>query len=240
MTDISSTASISADPRLIVALDQPSIQEAEQLIDRLGDSVSFYKIGLQLLPIGGMDLCARLKAAGKHVFLDYKLHDIPATVEKATISICGAGADLLTVHAEPAVMRAAAAGRGDSDLKILGVTVMTCYDDAMLEEMGYGMKARDLVFRRVEQSLEAGIDGVVASAQEAAEIREKFGEGFLIVTPGIRPAGADAGDQKRIATPANALADGATHLVVGRPIHAAGNPAAAAAAIAAEMASQGR
>lgn len=224
------------DPRLIVALDQPTVADAESIVDRLGDSVSFYKIGLQLLPIGGMDLCNRLKGRGKQVFLDYKLHDIPATVEKATISIRSAGADLLTVHAEPAVMRAAAAGRGDSGLKILGVTVMTCYDDAMLAEMGYAMTARDLVFRRVEQSLEAGIDGVVASAQEAAEIREKFGEGFLIVTPGIRPAGADAGDQKRIATPASALRDGATHLVVGRPIHAAPSPAEAAAAIVADMA----
>lgn len=237
--NLASTPTV-ADPRLILALDQPTIADAMALVDRLGDSVSFYKIGLQLLPIGGMELCAKLKAAGKQVFLDYKLHDIPATVEKATVSICGAGADLLTVHAEPAVMRAAAQGRVNSTLKILGVTVMTCYDDAMLAEMGYAMKARDLVFRRVEQSLKAGIDGVVASAQEAAEIREKFGDGFLIVTPGIRPAGSDAGDQKRIATPASALADGATHLVVGRPIHAAENPAAAARAIAAEMAQVSR
>lgn len=223
------------DPRLIVALDQPTTAAAEAIVDRIGEAVSFYKIGLQLLPIGGMDLCSRLKARGKHVFLDYKLHDIPATVEKATVSITSAGADLLTVHAEPAVMKAAAAGRGDSALKILGVTVMTCYDDAMLAEMGYAMKARDLVLRRVEQSLEAGIDGVVASAQEAAEIRERFGGDFLIVTPGIRPAGAAVGDQKRVATPANALQDGATHLVVGRPIHGAPDPAQAAAAIVAEM-----
>jgi orotidine-5'-phosphate decarboxylase len=223
------------DPRLIVALDKPTIPDACAIIDALGDTVSFYKIGLQLLPIGGMDLAARLKAAGKQVFLDFKLHDIPATVEKATRSITGAGADLLTVHAEPEVMRAAARGRGDSDLKILGVTVMTCYDDAMLREMGYAYSARDLVLRRVEQSLEAGIDGVVASAQEAADIRQKFGDDFLIVTPGIRPAGADLGDQKRVATPASALSDGATHLVVGRPIHGADDPAAAANAITAEM-----
>ena len=183
------------DSRLIVAVDKPTIQDAQSVIDTLGDAVSFYKIGLQLLPIGGMQLAASLKAAGKQVFLDYKLHDIPATVEKATRSITGAGCDLLTVHAEPAVMRAAAAGRDDSELKILGVTVMTCYDDAMLVEMGYAYKARDLVFRRVEQALEAGIDGVVASAQEAGEIRQRFGGDFLIVTPGIRPAGADIGDQ---------------------------------------------
>lgn len=223
------------DSRLIVALDKPTVQDAQSVIDTLGDAVSFYKIGLQLLPIGGMQLAASLKAAGKQVFLDYKLHDIPATVEKATRSITGAGCDLLTVHAEPAVMRAAAAGRDDSELKILGVTVMTCYDDAMLDEMGYAYKARDLVFRRVEQALEAGIDGVVASAQEAGEIRQRFGGDFLIVTPGIRPAGTDIGDQKRVATPASALADGATHLVVGRPIHGADNPAQAARDIVAEM-----
>lgn len=226
------------DPRLIVALDKPTIQDAQSVVETLGDAVSFYKIGLQLLPIGGMQLAASLKAAGKQVFLDYKLHDIPATVEKATRSITGAGCDLLTVHAEPAVMRAAAAGRDDSELKILGVTVMTCYDDAMLEEMGYAYKARDLVFRRVEQALEAGIDGVVASAQEAGEIRQRFGGDFLIVTPGIRPAGADIGDQKRVATPASALADGATHLVVGRPIHGADSPAQAARDIVAEMRGQ--
>lgn len=226
-----------SDPRLIVALDKPTVQDACAVIDALGESVSFYKIGLQLLPIGGMDLAGQLKAAGKQVFLDFKLHDIPATVEKATRSITSAGADLLTVHAEPAVMRAAAAGRENSDLKILGVTVMTCYDDAMLTEMGYAFGARDLVLRRVEQALEAGIDGIVASAHEASEIRERFGDGFLIVTPGIRPAGADVGDQKRVATPASALKDGATHLVVGRPIHGAPDPVQAARDVVAEMAS---
>lgn len=224
-----------SDPRLIVALDKPTVQDACAVIDALGDHVSFYKIGLQLLPIGGMDLATQLKAAGKHVFLDFKLHDIPATVEKATRSITTAGADLLTVHAEPAVMKAAAAGREDSDLKILGVTVMTCYDDAMLADMGYAYKARDLVFRRVEQALEVGIDGVVASAQEADEIRQRFGGDFLIVTPGIRPVGADSGDQKRIATPSSALRDGATHLVVGRPIHGAPDPVEAARSIIVDM-----
>lgn len=224
-----------SDPRLIVALDQPTPEDAWAIVEALGDTVSFYKIGLQLIPIGGMDLSNRLKAAGKQVFLDYKLHDIPATVEKATRSLTQAGADLVTVHAEPAVMKAAVEGRGDSSLGILGVTVMTCYDDSMLIEMGYAFGARDLVLRRVEQSLEAGVDGIVASAQEAAEIRQRFGSDFLIVTPGIRPAGADAGDQKRIATPASALGDGATHLVVGRPIHGAADPAAAAAAIVEDM-----
>jgi len=224
-----------ADPRLIVALDVPTTDQAWSIVEAVGDAVSFYKIGLQLLPVGGMDLCRRLKGAGKDVFLDFKLHDIPATVEKATRSITAGGADLLTVHAEPPVMRAAVAGREGSSLRILGVTVLTSYDDAMLAEMGYAYGARDLVLRRVEQALEAGVDGVVASAHEATEIRERFGDDFLIVTPGIRPAGADIGDQKRVATPASALAQGATHLVVGRPVNAAENPAAAARAIVEEM-----
>jgi orotidine-5'-phosphate decarboxylase len=225
-----------SDPRLITALDLPTIDEAEALVATLGEVCVHYKIGLQLLPVGGMDLAARLKAHGKQVFLDYKLHDIPATVEKATRSITAAGADLLTVHAEPPVMRAAHAGREGSDLKILGVTVLTAYDDAMLTEMGYGSGARDLVLRRVEQALECGLDGVVASPQEAEEIRARFGEGFLIVTPGVRPAGTDAGDQKRVATPAEALRAGASYLVIGRPISAAPDPKAAATAILAEMA----
>lgn len=224
-----------ADPRLIVALDVPTTDQAWSIVEAVGDAVSFYKIGLQLLPVGGMDLCRRLKGAGKDVFLDFKLHDIPATVEKATRSITAGGADLLTVHAEPPVMRAAVAGREGSSLRILGVTVLTSYDDAMLAEMGYAYGARDLVLRRVEQALEAGVDGVVASAHEATEIRQRFGDDFLIVTPGIRPAGADIGDQKRVATPASALAQGATHLVVGRPVNAADDPAAAARAIVEEM-----
>lgn len=224
-----------ADTRLITALDQPSTEAADALVAALGTACSHYKIGLQLLPIGGMELARDLKARGNQVFLDFKLHDIPATVEKATRSITTAGADLLTVHAEPPVMRAAVEGRGDSDLKILGVTVLTAYDDAMLDEMGYRFGARDLVLRRVEQALDCGVDGIVASPQEAGEIRERFGKDFLIVTPGIRPCGADKGDQKRTATPAEALKSGATHLVVGRPISGAPDPEAAARAIMAEM-----
>jgi len=225
-----------ADPRLICALDLPSVEEAEALADALGETVSFYKIGLQLLPVGGMSLAAKLKAAGKQVFLDFKLHDIPATVEKATRSLSGVGCDLLTVHAEPPVMRAAVAGRGEDGLKLLGVTVLTAYDDAMLAEMGYRFGARELVLRRVEQALEAGLDGVVASPQEAGEIRARFGGDFLLITPGVRAAGADAGDQKRVATPADALTAGASHLVIGRPISAAPDPKAAAHSICAEMA----
>lgn len=224
-----------SDPRLITALDLSTTDAADALVGALGPACSFYKIGLQLLPVGGMELARDLKARGNQVFLDFKLHDIPATVEKATRSITTAGADLLTIHAEPPVMRAAVEGRGDSGMKILGVTVLTAYDDAMLEEMGYRFGARDLVLRRVEQALECGVDGVVASPQEAGEIRARFGEGFLIVTPGIRPAGAETGDQKRIATPADALKAGATHLVIGRPISGAKDPEAAARAILQEM-----
>ena len=222
--------------RLIVALDLPSTAEAEAMTAQCGEVVSFYKIGLQLLPVGGMELSERLRRQGKKAFLDFKLHDIPTTVEKATRSIASRGGDLLTVHAEPPVMRAAVAGRGDDpDLKLLGVTVLTSYDDAMLTEMGYRMGARDLVMRRVEQALEAGMDGIVASPLEAAEIREKFGDGFLIVTPGIRPSWSSQDDQARAATPADALRNGATHLVVGRPVNAASDPADAARKILEEM-----
>lgn len=224
------------DRRLITALDLPSVSDAQALVETLGETCCHYKIGLQLLPIGGMDLARALKAAGHDVFLDYKLHDIPATVEKATRSITQAGADLLTVHAEPPVMRAAVAGKGDSPLKILGVTVLTAYDDAMLNEIGYAHTARDLVMRRVDQALECGVDGVVASPQEAEAIRARVPADFLIVTPGVRPAGAALGDQKRVATPTAALQAGASHLVVGRPISQAEDPQAAALAISDEMA----
>ncbi|WP_019960689.1 orotidine-5'-phosphate decarboxylase [Woodsholea maritima] len=228
-----------ADERLITALDVPSISEAEDLVDAIGDVCEHYKIGLQLLPVGGMALAHALKSRDKKVFLDYKLHDIPATVEKATRSLASVDADLLTVHAEPPVMRAAVEGRAGSTLKLLGVTVLTAYDDAILAEIGYGMGARDLVLRRVEQALECGMDGVVASAQEAAEIRQRFGHDFMIVTPGIRPLGADAGDQKRVVTPKDALEAGSSHLVIGRPINQAENPRQAAESILQEMASTG-
>lgn len=224
------------DRRLITALDLPTTNDADALVETLGEACAHYKIGLQLLPIGGMDLARSLKARGHDVFLDFKLHDIPATVEKATRSITQAGADLLTVHAEPPVMRAAVEGRQGSDLKILGVTVLTAYDDAMLTQMGYAYGARDLVMRRVDQALDCGVDGVVASPQEAEAIRARVPDDFLIVTPGVRPAGAELGDQKRVATPEAALKAGATHLVVGRPISQADDPFAAAQAIADEMA----
>ncbi len=227
-----------ADPRLIVALDLPSRALAEDLVETLGDSVGVYKIGLQLLATGGMEMARDLKARGRQVFLDWKLHDIGATVEKATAAIVATGAcDLLTVHAHPQVLAAAVRGRsGERSARILGVTVLTSLNGQDLAEMGYGMGVEALVERRIRQVLEAGADGVVASPHEAALARRIGGPDFLVVTPGVRPAGAAMDDQARAATPADALANGASHLVIGRPITAAADPRAAAVAIAAEMA----
>lgn len=224
-----------ADPRLFVALDLPSIEEARSMVETLGDSVVSYKIGLQLLPLGGAEFGRELSAQGKNVFLDFKLHDIGATVEKATRSITTLGADLLTVHARPDVMASAARGRGESKLKILGVTVLTSLDKAALDVIGYHHTAQELVIHRVKQAMEAGIDGVVSSPLEASTIRAMVPDDFLVVTPGVRMLGGDAGDQKRISTPGRALSNGASHIVVGRPITSAVDPKAAAASIIQNM-----
>ena len=232
---MTSTEPHMSDPRCFVALDLPSVAEAEAMVETLGDAVASYKIGLQLLPIGGVELGQRLKTMGKNVFYDFKFHDIGATVEKATRSIAGLNADLLTVHARPDVMRAAVKGRGGSPLKILGVTVLTSLDQDALTAIGYNDNAQSLVMRRVQQALDAGIDGVVSSPLEAAAIRAIVPDSFLVVTPGVRPKGADIGDQKRVATPSSALDSGATHLVIGRPITQADDPRAAALAIAKDM-----
>ena len=227
-----------SDPRLILPLDLPTRTEAEAMVARLGDSVSVYKIGLQLLASGGMALALDLKAEGKSLFLDWKLHDIGATVEKATAAIADTGTcDLLTVHAEPQVMAAAARGRaGDKSVRILGVTVLTSLSEEDLKDLGYGLGVEALVERRIRQAIDCGIDGVVASPQEAALARRIGGPDFLVVTPGVRPAGAGLDDQARAATPAQALKNGASHLVCGRPITAAADPRAAALAIVREMA----
>ena len=222
--------------RLIVALDVPTTTEAQALVARIDGAATFYKIGLQLLATDGMALARTLSRTGHKTFLDWKLHDIPATVEKATAALADAGATFLTVHATPQVMAAAVKGRGSSAMKILGVTVLTSLDQAALHALGHTHTPRDLVMLRVQQAMEAGVDGVVASPEEAADIRAAAGDRLLIVTPGIRPAGADVGDQKRIATPASAIADGADYLVVGRPITEAADPKAAAAAIQLEIA----
>jgi orotidine-5'-phosphate decarboxylase len=227
---------MTADPRLIVALDLPSRAEAETTVEQLGDAVSFYKIGLQLMAVGGMEMARDLKARGRRVFLDWKLHDIGATVEKAAAAIAAAGAgDFLTVHAEPQVLAAAVRGTRGSGLKVLGVTVLTSLNGQDLGEIGYSLSVEALVERRIRQALEAGADGVIASPHEAALARRIGGPGFLVVTPGVRPAGAGLDDQARAATPADALTNGASHLVVGRPITAAADPRAAALAIVAEM-----
>ena len=228
-----------SDRRLICALDLPTADEARALTDRLGEAVTFYKVGLQLFATDGMALARDLKADGKQVFLDWKLHDIGATVEKAAAALAGSGCDLLTVHARPQVMAAARKGAEGSGLKILGVTVLTSLTDADLTADDHSLSAADLVALRVRQALDAGIDGVVSSPHEAAQVRalaEAAGRpDFLIVTPGVRPAGAALDDQARAATPASALQAGATHLVVGRPITAAPDPRAAAEAIVQEM-----
>ncbi len=226
----------SADDRLYVALDLPSVEQARALTQTLGESVSSYKIGLQLLPIGGMDLARELIDAGKNVFLDFKFHDIDATVEKAVRSVAGFGAQILTVHARPDVMRAAAKGAAGSDLKIIGVTVLTSLDKADLEAIGYHDDAQTLVMRRARQAADCGINGVVSSPLEAAAIAKDAPKDFLIVTPGVRLPGGDKGDQKRVATPYDALNSGASHIVVGRPINAAIDPRAAAQAVLANIA----
>jgi orotidine-5'-phosphate decarboxylase len=227
---------MSANTRLIIALDLPTAEAAQEAIDAIGPAGGFYKIGYQLMPVGGLALAKRLTAEGKKVFLDFKFHDIGATVERGVKSICKLGGDFLTVHAEPDVLKGAVAGRGDdARLKILGVTVLTSLNRDCLRQSGIDMPVEALVLKRAEFAAETGADGVIASAQEAAAIRARFGDALTIVTPGIRPIGADANDQSRIATPAGAIAAGADYLVVGRPILAADDRAAAARAILAEI-----
>jgi orotidine-5'-phosphate decarboxylase len=222
--------------RLIVALDVPSVAAAAALVERLGDAVSFYKIGYQLAFAGGMAFADTLIRADKRVFLDLKLHDIGNTVAKGVESVARLGATFLTVHAYPQTMKAAAAARGNAGLRILAVTVLTSYDDADLAAAGYGAGVSELVARRAVQARDLGIDGLVCAAEEAAHLRPVIGPDMVLVTPGIRPAGADAGDQKRVMTPARAIAAGADYLVVGRPIVETGDPKAAADAIVAEIA----
>jgi len=235
--DLGRTLDPVSDPRLICPLDLPTRGDAEAMVERLGDAVSFYKIGLELLATEGMALARDLRRRGRQVFADWKLHDIGATVERATAAIAASNAcDFLTVHAEPQVMAAAVKGRGGARyMKILGVTVMTSLSEDDLKQMGYGLGVEALVERRIRQAIDAGIDGIVASPHEAALARRIAGPGFLVVTPGVRPAWAAKNDQARAATPLEALHAGATHLVCGRPITAANDPRAAALQIVAEM-----
>ena len=226
------------DNRLIVALDLPDTLAAGGLVDRLGPAVGFYKIGLGMCTGGGLGLACELKDQGKRVFLDLKLYDIGATVERAVAGLAQFNLDFLTVHGDPQVVRAAVAGRGQAPTKILAVTILTSLDrgdlDAMLIRPG---AIDDLTVERARRALLAGADGLIASPREAARIRAlPEAAGRLIVTPGVRPAGTALGDQKRVATPAAALAAGADHIVVGRPVWAAPDPRAAAEAILAEIA----
>ncbi|MFG1376734.1 orotidine-5'-phosphate decarboxylase [Xanthobacter autotrophicus] len=222
--------------RMIVALDYPSVSTAEALVWQLGDIVTFYKIGLELSIAGGLDLAADLIGAGKKVFLDLKLHDIGTTVERATAAAAERGVHILTVHAYPQTMAAAARGAKGSPLEVLGVTVLTSYDDADLATAGYRMGVTDTVRLRAAQAREAGIAGVICAPTDAAMVRAILGPDGRVVTPGVRPKGADVGDQKRIATPGEAIAAGADRIVVGRPVTAAADPVAAAEAILAELA----
>ena len=222
--------------RLIVALDLPTVAAADAMVARLGDAVSFYKIGYQLAFAGGLSLAEKLSSAGKQVFLDLKLHDIGNTVARGVESVARLGATFLTVHAYPQTMKAAADARAASGLRLLAVTVLTSYDDADLAAAGYDFTVAELVAERAAQARDMGIDGLVCSAAEAAGLRKIVGHKMTLVTPGIRPAGADSGDQKRIMTPAAAVAAGTDYLVVGRPILAASDPKAAAQAIVAEIA----
>ncbi|CAH1661701.1 MULTISPECIES: orotidine-5'-phosphate decarboxylase [unclassified Chelatococcus] len=225
--------------RLIVALDLPSVAEAERMVDQLGDAVTFYKVGLELAFAGGLQFATALARSGRQLFLDLKLHDIPTTVERATRQVADLGATFLTVHAYPQTLAAAVRGRaghaGTSGLKILGVTVMTSYGDADLLEAGYADGVAATVERRARQAEAAGADGLIISAEEAARIRGLVGPRLQLVTPGIRPAGTASQDQKRVMTPGDAIRAGADYLVVGRPVTAAADPAAAARAIVAEI-----
>lgn len=221
--------------RLIVGLDVPTIADAEKLVEQLGDTVSFYKIGYQLVFAGGLDFARQLIEAKKKVFLDMKLLDIDNTIAKGVENVAKMGVSMLTLHAYPKAMRAAVEAAAGSELCLLGVTVLTSMDDADLREAGYLDTPEKLVLKRAQQARDAGMGGIVASAVEASAIRQTIGNEMAVVTPGIRPAGAEKGDQKRVMTPADALKAGASHLVVARPIVAASDCKAAAQAILAEM-----
>ena len=228
--------SLDARDRLIVALDVSSIAAAEAMVARLGDAVTFYKIGYQLAFAGGLDFARVLTSAGKQVFVDLKLHDIGNTVARGVESVVQLGATFLTVHAYPQTMHAAVDARAGSNLRILAVTVLTSYDDADLAAAGYDFTVPELVAERAAQAHDIGVDGLVCSGAEVSLLRPVIGKGMVLVTPGIRPAGTDAGDQKRVMTPAEAVAAGADYLVIGRPVLAAADPKAAAEAIIAEIA----
>ena len=212
---------------IIVALDVESADQARALVDRIGEAAGFYKVGLELYAAAGMDFVRELIARGKDVFLDLKFYDIGETVKRTVAQVAPSGVRFLTVHGSGAVMRAAVEGRGSSSLKLLAVTVLTSFDQQDLADLGYPCSSADLVGLRVRKAMEAGLDGIVASPLEARSIRALAGARAILVTPGVRSAGAAKGDQKRVATPAEAIRDGADYLVIGRQVTRAPDPAAA-------------
>ena len=226
---------MSARERLIVGLDVPTIKEAETIVTQIGDDVLFYKIGYQLVFAGGLEFAKELAESGKKIFLDMKLLDIDNTVAHGVENIAKMGMSMLTLHAYPKAMRAAVKAAEGSGLCLLGVTVLTSMDDEDLTEAGYQGDARSLVLRRAEQARNAGMGGIVCSAEESRAVRDILGPDLAVVTPGIRPAGADKGDQKRVMTPYDAIQAGSSHLVVGRPIIKAEDPKAAARSILDDM-----
>jgi orotidine-5'-phosphate decarboxylase len=222
---------------IIVALDVETADEARSLVKRIGGHVGFYKVGMELYAAAGMDFVRELQGEGKDVFLDLKLYDIGETVKRAVAQVARSGVRFLTVHAVGQVLRAAVAGRGTASLKLLGVTVLTSFDRSDVQEDGHTLELRDLVRLRAHKAIACGVDGIVASPLDARQIRVIAGPDAILVTPGVRSAGVAAGDQKRIATPAQAMADGADYLVIGRQIIRAADPAAEAARILEEIAS---
>ena len=224
---------------IIVALDVESAAEARALVARLAGHATFYKVGMELYAAAGMDFVRELLGQGKDVFLDLKFYDIPETVKRAVAQVARTGVRFLTVHAVGSVMRAAVEGRAAGDLKLLAVTVLTSFGRADLDELGYNCEVSDLVERRARQAIAAGMDGIVASPLEAAALRRIVGASAILVTPGVRSAGADRGDQQRVATPAQAIRNGADYLVMGRQITRAADPAAELARVLEEMASAG-
>jgi orotidine-5'-phosphate decarboxylase len=214
---------------IIVALDLESAAEALQLVDKIGSPVGFYKVGLELFTAEGPAVVRELTARGKQVFVDLKMYDISATVERATARVAALGASFLTVHSSPQVIKAALRGRGESALKILAVTVLTSFDDGDIADLGYtGRTTASLVEHFVQKGVEAGVDGFISSPLEVARVRAIAGPGKILVSPGVRSAGVSQGDQKRVATPSEAIASGANYLVIGREITRADDPGLAA------------
>lgn len=223
---------------IIVALDVESAEEARAIVERIGPGVDFYKVGMELYAAAGMEFVRELIARNKRVFLDMKFYDIGETVKRAVRQVAKAGATFLTVHGSVAVMRAAVEGKADSSLALLAVSVLTSYDEQDVREMGLAVTVSDLVALRVEKAREAGIDGIICSPLEVARVRSIAGPQSILVTPGVRPEGTDKGDQKRFATPRQAIENGANYLVIGRPITRAADPAQAVADILASLPAQ--